>query len=47
MIYAKEGDHQTAQKYLYEALSLNPTFHPVFAPAAVDTLKELGAGKKS
>ncbi len=46
MIYAKSGDRVTAQKCLYQALSLNPNFHPVHAKVAADTLKELGNGKR-
>ena len=30
MIYAKLGDRATAQNLLYQALSLNPDFHPIF-----------------
>jgi tetratricopeptide (TPR) repeat protein len=41
MIYAAAGDPTAAQRYLYQALSLNPNFSPVFAPSATDTLKML------
>jgi tetratricopeptide (TPR) repeat protein len=44
MIDAKLGDVASAQRYLYQALSLNPNFSPVFAPVAADTITELGAG---
>ena len=43
MIYAKLGDRPSAQKYLYQALSLNPNFSPIFAPQAAATLQELGS----
>lgn len=43
MIAAKLGDRAAAQKYLYQALSLNPNFHPVYAAVAADTLKQLGS----
>ena len=42
MIYAKLSNHSMAQKYLYQALSLNPNFHPVYSTVAVETLKQLG-----
>jgi tetratricopeptide (TPR) repeat protein len=42
MIHAKLGDRAQAQKYLYQALSLNPQFHPVHAPTAAATLDALG-----
>lgn len=43
MIDAKLGDRPSAQKYLYQALSLNPNFSPIFAPQAAATLQELGS----
>ncbi|MGH7318187.1 MAG: tetratricopeptide repeat protein [Candidatus Rokuibacteriota bacterium] len=43
MIHAKLGDRAHAQKYLYQALSLDPHFHPVHATTAAATLAELGA----
>lgn len=43
MIHAKLGARPDAQKYLYQALSLNPNFHPVDAVVAADTLKQLGS----
>jgi tetratricopeptide (TPR) repeat protein len=43
MIYAKLGDRAQAQKYLYQALSLNPHFHPRHAATAAATMSELGA----
>lgn len=42
MIAAKLEDRPTAQKYLYQALSLNANFHPVYASVAADTLQQLG-----
>ncbi len=45
MIHAKSGDRVAAQKYLYQALNLNPNFHPIHAKVAADTLKELGSAK--
>jgi tetratricopeptide (TPR) repeat protein len=43
MIYARLGDRPEAEKYLYQALSLNPNFHLIYAPVAADALKQLGA----
>ena len=43
MIYARLGDRPSSQKYLYQALSLNPNFHPAYALLAADTLRELGS----
>jgi tetratricopeptide (TPR) repeat protein len=43
MIHAAAGDKPGAQKYLYQALSLNPNFHPVQAGVAAETLRGLGA----
>jgi tetratricopeptide (TPR) repeat protein len=42
MIHARLGDRQTAQLHLYQALSLNPNFSPVYAPVAAATFQELG-----
>jgi tetratricopeptide (TPR) repeat protein len=42
MIHAKLGDRPSAQKYLYQALSLNPHFHPERATTAAATLGDLG-----
>lgn len=42
MIAAKMGDRVAAQKYLYQALSLNPQFSPLGAPIASATLQKLG-----
>ena len=42
MIYARLGDRVTAQKFLYEALSVNPHFHPAHAATAAATLAQLG-----
>ena len=46
MIYAKLGERQAAKRYLYEALSLNPGFHPLDATVAANTLKELAANAR-
>jgi tetratricopeptide (TPR) repeat protein len=45
MIYAKAGDRATAQQALYEAMSLNPQFDPLFAPVAMKTMEQLGSTK--
>ncbi|PYM08295.1 MAG: hypothetical protein DMD82_02945, partial [Candidatus Rokuibacteriota bacterium] len=37
MIYARLGDRVTAQRFLYEALSVNPHFHPAHAVTAAAT----------
>ena len=42
MIHAKLGDRAAAQRYLYQALSLNPHFHPAHATTASATLAQLG-----
>lgn len=42
MIHARLGDRSTARKLLYEALSMNPHFHPVHAATAAATLETLG-----
>jgi tetratricopeptide (TPR) repeat protein len=47
MIYAKLGKPETAQKYLYQALSLNPNFHPIYSNVAADILKKLHTNKQS
>jgi tetratricopeptide (TPR) repeat protein len=41
MIHAKLDERPKAQKYLYQALSLNPYFHPTQAQLAADTITEL------
>ena len=41
LICAKAGDNGTAKRHLYQALSLNPNFHPQQALVAADTLKTL------
>jgi tetratricopeptide (TPR) repeat protein len=46
MIAAKRGDRAGAQQYLYQALSLNPYFHPVDAAVAAHTLKQLGSAAR-
>jgi hypothetical protein len=43
MIHARLGDRVSAQRYLAQALSLNPSFNPVDAPLAAATLADLGA----
>lgn len=43
MIYARLGHRGTAQTYLSQALSLNGTFHPLYAPVATETLQQLSA----
>lgn len=47
MIQAAAGDRPAAQKYLYQALNLNPNFHPTQAQIAAETLKHLSAVKVS
>jgi tetratricopeptide (TPR) repeat protein len=42
MIHARLGDRGAAQRYLYQALSLNPSFHPVHATTASAMLDQLG-----
>src|SRR5712692_5485988 len=42
MIYARLGDRVTAQQFLYEALSMNPHFHPAHAATAAATMAQLG-----
>ncbi len=43
LIYGKLGDTQTARTALYQASSLNPNFHPIFAPVAVQAIQQYGA----
>ena len=43
MIHARLGDRPAAQRYLYQALSLNPRFHVRNAEVAVQTLAALSA----
>jgi tetratricopeptide (TPR) repeat protein len=43
MIYARLGNRVTAQRFLYEALSMNPHFHPAHATTAAATLSQLSA----
>ncbi len=43
MIYAKAGDRVVAQQALYEAMSINPQFDPMFAPVAMKTMEQLGS----
>ncbi|MET0851374.1 MAG: tetratricopeptide repeat protein [Candidatus Rokuibacteriota bacterium] len=42
MIHWRLSDRHHAQRYLYQALSLNPRFHPRDARLAAATLRELG-----
>ena len=42
-IHAAAGDRTAAQRYLYDALSLNPTFSPLAAPQAAALLAQLGS----
>lgn len=46
MIYAKLGNRPAAQRYLYQALSLNPSFNPLEASVAADTIAQLGSPVK-
>jgi hypothetical protein len=43
MIYARAGDRTNAQLELYKALSMNPNFDPIQAPAAADKIQQLGS----
>jgi tetratricopeptide (TPR) repeat protein len=43
MINEKLGDRAAAQRLLYQAVSLNPNFHPLFAKLATETLTKLGS----
>jgi len=43
MIHTALGEREQAKRYLYQALNLNPHFHPVQAKVAADTLKTLTA----
>jgi tetratricopeptide (TPR) repeat protein len=43
MIYARAGDRTNAQLELYKALSTNPNFDPIQAPAAADMIQQLGS----
>ena len=43
MIHARLGDRVSAQRYLAQALSLNPSFNPLDAPVAEAVLADLGA----
>ena len=47
MICVKMGDEQAARQILYEALSLNANFHPIYAAQAVAEINELGAHRIS
>jgi tetratricopeptide (TPR) repeat protein len=42
-IHAAAGERALAQRYLSQALSLNPSFHPVAAAQAVQLLAQLGS----
>lgn len=46
LIYEKLGDHQSAQQFLYRALSLNPNFSPIYASVAASEFQKLGSEKK-
>ncbi len=41
MIFSRTEDRVSAQKYLYQALNLNPNFHVHHAEAAAQTLRQL------
>jgi len=43
LIYGKCGDIQAARTALYQATSLNPYFHPLFAPMAIAAIQEYGS----
>jgi tetratricopeptide (TPR) repeat protein len=43
MISERLSDRPSAQRFLYQALSLNPAFHPVDARTATDALARLGS----
>ncbi len=43
MIHEKLGKRVDAQKLLYQALSLNPDFHPIYARVASETLTRIGS----
>ena len=43
MVCSKTGEIGAAQKYLYQALSLNPNFHPRHPTTAAETLQALAA----
>lgn len=42
MIHEKLGNRVDAQRFLYQALSLNPNFHPIHSAVAAETLTRLG-----
>ena len=42
-IFEKAGQTQQARTVLYQALSVNPNFHPLAAPAAVKLVYDLGS----
>lgn len=43
MICSKLGETEQAKRYLYDALSLNSAFSPVYASVAANTLRQLSA----
>jgi tetratricopeptide (TPR) repeat protein len=43
MIYFKLGNRPSAQQHLYQALSLNPQFHPTQVQLAADTIAQLSS----
>ena len=46
MIHAKLGNQAEAQKYLAQALRLNPEFHTIYAGVAANALKQLGTPQR-
>lgn len=47
MIDAKLGERDSARKYLYQALNLNPHFHPRDAALAAEALKSLAVASQT
>lgn len=45
MIHAALGEREVAKRRLYEALNLNPHFHPILAAQAVEKLKSLAVAR--
>lgn len=43
MIQAKSGEVSSARKTLYEALSVSPNFHPIYARSAEEEIQKQGA----
>jgi len=46
MIYVAAVNRPEARKWLQAALSLNPDFHPLFAPSARAALSSIQMAKK-